>query len=160
MGNRRAFDMFLTRAWAECLKKQQSLAILLIDIDFFKNYNDYYGHLQGDKCLVKIAEILTQSLTPDIGFITRYGGEEFVIICQNQSLETVKSLAANIVSRVQDAKIEHQKSAIGGYLTLSIGICHCIPDSSMKITDLIAQADIALYEAKQQGRARLIWKTL
>ena len=134
---------------------QSSLAVLFIDVDFFKLFNDVYGHQQGDHALVRVAQTLKRHIAED-DLAIRYGGEEFVILLVNTSLQEATQIAENILQDIRDQKIIHEKSEISAYLTLSIGLT-LYAGQSVTNTEILQVADTALYESKRLGRDRLTY---
>lgn len=150
--NRRAFDNFLVREWGRMLREQQPISLLLCDIDYFKFYNDTYGHIAGDKCIQLVAEALSHSSRRPSDIPARYGGDEFVAILSNTDAAGAVTVAQNLKERVESLEIAHQSSPINQYVTLSIGISTTIPGATLSVKDLMLSADKALYEAKENGR--------
>jgi diguanylate cyclase (GGDEF)-like protein len=150
--NRRYFDEFLTKEWYRLRREKQFLCLMMIDIDYFKPYNDTYGHTLGDEALKTVAQTLAQIVKRPADLVARYGGEEFVVILPNTDSEGAKQVAENIMTRMHQLAIPHQTSAISQYITLSIGIACLIPDQDAEPEILINYADQALYLAKSQGR--------
>ncbi|OXS80046.1 diguanylate cyclase [Domibacillus enclensis] len=152
--NRRMFDKFMKEAWEEAADTQQSLAVMLMDVDHFKLYNDTYGHVEGDRCLKTIASILAENAgSPFIP--ARYGGEEFVVIMPNTTAEEANAAAERIRHKVESASLPHIASLSNRIVTISAGAAAFVPDTSLSPSDLIEMADEALYEAKQGGRNRV-----
>jgi diguanylate cyclase (GGDEF)-like protein len=154
--NRRYFDKYLE---SECLKvklSREPLSLLMIDVDFFKKYNDEYGHQAGDTALQKVAETLGNSVARNRDIAARYGGEEFAIVLPNTPAAGAMNIAKKINKAIADLQIEHKHSPFQNYLTCSIGVAtvQFDPDSLNKITPdlLIADADKALYKSKDKGR--------
>ncbi|NET72607.1 MAG: diguanylate cyclase [Sphaerospermopsis sp. SIO1G2] len=159
VGNRRCFNERIAREWQELAEKQQPLSLILFDIDYFKLYNDYYGHLAGDECLFKIAQLVStlirhQDINRPTDLVARYGGEEFVILLTNTDLSETVIVAARIQTAIRKLKIPHIQSQIQGIVTISLGIASVIPTLALTPDKLIGNADQALYQAKQQGRDR------
>ncbi|OLP16649.1 serine/threonine protein kinase [Leptolyngbya sp. 'hensonii'] len=150
--NRRYFDDYLKSEWQRHIRGQQSLALILIDIDYFKCYNDHYGHQNGDDCLVKVAQAIAQVSQRSADLVARYGGEEFAAILPNTSLEGAITVAESIQRAISALAIPHAKSEVSPYITLSLGVAAFIPTLQMAPGHLIAQADLALYQAKGKGR--------
>uniref|UniRef100_A0A8T6QWH1 Diguanylate cyclase n=1 Tax=Lyngbya confervoides BDU141951 TaxID=1574623 RepID=A0A8T6QWH1_9CYAN len=154
VSNRRSFDQKLDTEWRRLQRTRMPLSLILFDVDFFKRYNDEYGHQAGDACLVRLAQAVTQVVNRSTDMVARYGGEEFAIVLP----ETTAAGAIAIANRVQQAvatlAIPHKQSEVAPYVTLSMGIASQIPATDSTPTDLIAQADAALYQAKRQGRDR------
>lgn len=151
--NRKNFDEYLQQHWEYCLETQQPLSLILFDIDFFKKYNDTYGHPRGDDCLIKIATIVNNlSLFPQ-GLAARYGGEEFGIILPNADYQNAIEVAKKVQQQVKKAEIVHESSSLAcKYVTISIGIATVIPRQGLSPRRLIEIADEQLYYSKDQGR--------
>lgn len=147
--NRFMFEAKLNEDWEECRNRSVPLALIIIDVDFFKKINDNYGHQEGDKCLKKISEILKDSVKDWTNLIARYGGDEFVILIPGMDQITVSEIAEEIRKRVEESRIPHQYSPVSEYVTISVGACSVIPSDSITITNFIKYADDALYEAKR-----------
>jgi sigma-B regulation protein RsbU (phosphoserine phosphatase) len=156
IANRRCFDDRLGSEWQRLSRERQPIALLLFDIDYFKRYNDYYGHQFGDDALKKIAKIVEQTLYRPADLVARYGGEEFVVILPNTDLEGAFRVAEQIRGAIASLEIPHQNSDTSNIVTVSVGVTSLLPSPQQKPSTLIKQADIALYNAKQQGRNRAI----
>ncbi|MDM8520466.1 PleD family two-component system response regulator [Anaerolineales bacterium HSG6] len=154
VANRRFFDEYLDRQWQEMRQKKMSLALIMCDVDYFKQYNDIYGHLIGDDCLRQIAQSIYQVVATETSLVARYGGEEFAIILTNTSLEEAYKTAQSIQNKIAHLQIVHEQSEIGPYLTVSMGISSIVPDNQTPHR-LIDIADKMLYQAKNQGRNRI-----
>ncbi|MBR8834751.1 MAG: diguanylate cyclase [Stigonema ocellatum SAG 48.90 = DSM 106950] len=152
--NRRCFDLKLDYAWRNLLREQRCLSLLLCDIDYFKQYNDTYGHAAGDTCLTLVAETFKQTVKRSTDLAARYGGDEFVVILLNTDSHGATQIAREIQKAVQQLSIPHKASAVNQYITLSIGIATVIPNTDMVPLNLVEAADQALYQAKAQGRNR------
>ena len=150
--NRRRFDEMLDAAWARCRRDGLWLALLMIDIDCFKAYNDTYGHQTGDEALREVATIMRGRIRRATDGIARYGGEEFSVIFQNTGLEAAAGLAQELRLAVRAANIKHTASPVAPMLTISIGVASIIPSGDSSPADLIHRADDALYRAKSAGR--------
>lgn len=146
------FNQVLSREWNRTMREQQYIAILLCDVDYFKRYNDRYGHQAGDQCLHKVAQVLSEVTHRARDFAARYGGEEFVIILPSTSVEAAQRAAARLHSQIAKAAIAHQDSTISDYITISIGIGIGIPNPNISLDHALKQADEALYQAKANGR--------
>ena len=154
MDNRRCFDTRLQAEWQRLAREQQPLSLILFDVDKFKSYNDYYGHLGGDNCLIRIAQTVQQTVCRPADLVARYGGEEFSVLLPNTDLAGAIAVAQRIQQVIHDQAIPHAQSDIQDIVTVSLGISCVIPNCDIKPDTLIASADEALYDAKQQGRDR------
>ncbi|WP_138499030.1 diguanylate cyclase domain-containing protein [Nostoc sp. PA-18-2419] len=154
VANRRCFDGRLQAEWKRLAREQQFLSLILFDVDKFKSYNDYYGHLRGDDCLITIAQTVQQAARRPADLVARYGGEEFSVLLPNTDLVGAIKVAQNIQQAIHDRVIPHAKSDVKDIVTVSIGISSRIPTLDVKPDALIASADKALYDAKQKGRDR------
>jgi len=150
--NRRFLNERLNNEWTRGIRSQQPLSLILLDIDFFKQYNDTYGHTAGDECLKSVASILQRSLLRSSDAATRYGGEEFCLLLPNTPLEGAFDVADRIRSSIKRLDIPHNASNVSSTVTLSDGIASLIPSSHAKSSLLVSMADEALYEAKALGR--------
>ena len=158
LANRRCFDVHFENEWLRCRRERNSLGIILFDIDYFKNYNDHYGHTQGDECLRRIALLLREfHVTRRPGdLIARYGGEEFVIVLSNPTIESVSQLAEQLRHQVCQLEIEHQASQLSEkILTVSIGYAVETDLNLISPLTLLNRADAALYQAKALGRNQI-----
>lgn len=155
ISNRRHFDDYLAQEWQRAVREKQSIALLICDIDFFKQYNDTYGHQGGDDCLKQIAQVMDNVPKRPMDLVARYGGEEFGVILPNTNITGAIKIGEQICQVVRDLKIEHKKSSAADYVTLSLGINCIIPTIENDITEFIEMADKALYQAKNQGRNRV-----
>ncbi len=155
LANRRSFDESLAREWRHCQRYGTSLAVLMIDIDCFKQYNDTYGHQQGDICLASVAACLQAGLGRPHDLVARYGGEEFICIMPDCELPGAIAKAQGLVNAVKEKAISHQTSTTSKVVTLSIGVAAMSPGDNAQAKDLITKADQKLYEAKQAGRNRV-----
>jgi diguanylate cyclase (GGDEF)-like protein len=155
LANRRCFDEFLHQEWQRLRREQGFLSLILLDIDFFKSYNDTYGHQSGDECLKRVARLIEETIKRPADLAVRYGGEEFAVILPNTPLEGAMHIAREIHAKVELAAIAHAGSRISHHLTLSSGVATIIPSHQFTLEDLIASADQALYRAKLQGRNQI-----
>ena len=155
IANRYRLEDFLKQEWGNAIRNQISISIIMIDIDYFKAYNDTYGHLQGDRCLKEVAQAIKYSIKRSKDLVARYGGEEFIVILPDVNLAGAKKVAENIHSEITALKIPHADSAISDRLTISLGVASAIPTFNSETSTLIAAADRALYLAKSQGRDRI-----
>lgn len=156
IANRRHFDEFLANEWNRARRARAPLSLILCDIDHFKAYNDHYGHQQGDRCLIRVADILQQHARRGGDLAARYGGEEFAVILPETSLESATEIAERIRQSVLDIAIPHRASATANIVTLSFGVATTMPRPDQQSRLLIALADKSLYQAKQQGRNRVM----
>ena len=156
IANRRRFDDYLTVEWQRHLREKQPLALILIDIDYFKRYNDHYGHQGGDDCLIKVAQTIAKIPQRPTDLVARYGGEEFAVILPHTNSEGALIVAEEIREAIANLSIPHQNSAISDRITLSMGIASEIPTGEQSLEVLISYADQALYTAKSQGRNQAI----
>lgn len=152
IANRRHFDEILEKEWSRAKRIRTSLALLMIDIDFFKQYNDTFGHLKGDECLKQIATVLSNNLNRPGDFVARYGGEEFCILIPETDLDGAITFAEKVHSAIIELKIDNPGSEVSKYLTISIGIAAIVPKHDDSYMDLIYTSDKALYKAKADGR--------
>lgn len=152
VANRRRFDEYLNSEWRRLVRGKEPLSLILCDVDFFKSYNDSYGHIAGDICLQKVAEAIHQALRRPADLVARYGGEEFAVILPNTHAVGAAHVAEQIRSKVAALQIDHPKSGVSEHITLSLGVASTVPDHQSSPAKLIAAADEALYEAKAQGR--------
>jgi diguanylate cyclase (GGDEF)-like protein len=152
VGNRRCFDDRLKIEWGRLSRDAQPIALILFDIDYFKPYNDLYGHQMGDDCLTAIAQRVKQVVSRPADLVARYGGEEFVIILPNTDIQGALIVAEQIRIAITNLGIVHQSSSISDIVTISLGVASMLPNSMQEPATLIKQADTALYRAKQQGR--------
>jgi diguanylate cyclase (GGDEF)-like protein len=156
VANRRHFDRILSHEWQRLAREQKPLSLILCDIDYFKDYNDAYGHPGGDRCLQQVAKTLQQTIKRPADLVARYGGEEFVIILPDTNPEGSLFIANLIRQELKKRRLAHQKSQVNSYVTLSIGTATLIPESYQNKSILIKMADEALYLAKEQGRDRIV----
>lgn len=152
VANRRMFDRYLSQQWARLTEEKKPLSLLLCDIDFFKGYNDTYGHQAGDRCLQQVAQVLKECGSRREDLVARYGGEEFAVILPNTFTDGAIAVADRIRNALQTLQIPHQNSKVCDRITLSIGIATVIPTKHDSLEHLIAASDQALYRAKQGGR--------
>ncbi|MCT7622710.1 GGDEF domain-containing response regulator, partial [Aliarcobacter butzleri] len=150
--NRRFFDETFEKTFSEIKRDKKSLAVLMIDIDFFKPYNDNYGHGQGDETLRKVAKALEKTIKRASDFVARYGGEEFVILLKDIKKDGVEAVANNLLNAVRELKITHEFSKIENYVTVSIGASFYNSNSDITKLELLLKADETLYSVKNSGR--------
>jgi len=154
--NRRMFDQHIQRVWQQAVRDQERVAVLLADIDCFKDYNDRYGHQAGDECLRAVAVSLSQCARRPLDFVARYGGEEFAVVLYEASREYVAEVLTRIQRSIAELNIPHEASRVASRLTVSIGAAFILPSSNRTHEGLIQLADEALYSAKEQGRNRVV----
>lgn len=154
LANRRSFDQALEREWARCQRQKRPLALILLDVDWFKLFNDRYGHLAGDACLRQVAAALRESVRRSTDLPARYGGEEFALISEVNSLQNAVVLAELIRQNVRARAIPHADGQ-EGLLTISLGVAVLTPDPELSARSLLKAADQALYRAKDGGRDRV-----
>jgi diguanylate cyclase (GGDEF)-like protein len=154
--NRRMFDQHIDRVWQQAVRDGERVAVLLADIDCFKDYNDRYGHQAGDECLRAVAVCLSQCARRPLDFVARYGGEEFAVILYEASREYVAEVLTRIQRSIAELNIQHEASRVASRLTVSIGAAFILPSSARTYEGLIQLADEALYSAKEQGRNRVV----
>ncbi len=154
VANRRAFDLAITKEWCRARRKKEDtdVSLIMIDIDFFKLFNDGYGHQHGDECLKQVAWELGKCIKRECDLIARYGGEEFVAVLPDTALEGATQLAEQMRKNILALKIPHKFSKVEDFITLSLGIATFIPTANNKPKQLIEAADKALYQAKNNGR--------
>lgn len=150
--NRRFFNEFLKKQWVQMIEQSQPISLIIFDIDYFKKYNDTYGHLAGDNCLKAISSALQQYNENQFNLFARYGGEEFCIILLQRSKKEALTIAEEIRKKVLELKIPHKNSTINKYVTVSIGVATIIPSRDTTPETLISFADKALYTSKEKGR--------
>lgn len=155
IANRRRFDEQLQLAWSHAMHSSQSLALAIIDIDWFKAYNDHYGHQAGDDCLCQVSKILAANLKSSSHFLARYGGEEFVFISAETDAKQAELMAQKICQDFKAAQLPHAISSFG-YVTVSIGMVAMTPHGADSASSIIKAADQALYLAKAQGRNQVV----
>lgn len=154
--NRRRFDESLKQEWQRARRYCSSLSLIMVDIDFFKPYNDHYGHHGGDLCLKRVANILKASVCRETDLVARYGGEEFAVILSETGIHGATEVADHMRSNIESAAIPHEKSKISEWVTISLGVASAIPEITQDPTALIKAADQALYQAKQNGRNTVV----
>lgn len=154
ISNRRFFDMNIKREWNRSAREGHPITLGMLDIDFFKQYNDTYGHQMGDDCLVSVASTLKAAVLRPADLVARYGGEEFVVLLANTDLAGGQMVAERIRNQLEEMAIPHSGSPLG-QVTLSIGLAWTIPEKEGDVSTLINQADKALYRAKEKGRNRV-----
>jgi diguanylate cyclase (GGDEF)-like protein len=158
LANRRGFDRELAREWKRAGEKCQPIALMMIDIDHFKLFNDRYGHVAGDTCLRAVGETLSLVTLDEAALVARYGGEEFTLLMPGLDIARAAALAEEVRSAVEDLQINHSESPCG-HVTVSIGVESLVPDKFQTAADLVEAADTALYAAKRRGRNTVVAHT-
>jgi len=152
IANRRHFDEIINLEWKRSLREGEPLSLIMADIDFFKFYNDTYGHQCGDDCLKKVAAAIKKGLKRPGDLVARYGGEEFAVILPDTPLEGAQAVAEDLRLRIEALGIIHAKSPLAGKVTVSLGVASILPKQDLNVEALILAADQALYRAKNEGR--------
>jgi len=155
--NRRGLKKKAELIWSYCQRRKVPVGIIALDIDFFKKYNDKFGHLEGDKCLKVIANTLKESAKRSSDIVTRTGGEEFLVFVQDITPKEILTLALNIRKNIEEQTIIHAYCGISKYVTVSMGISTTIPKFNYEFNDLYDEADRALYQAKKNGRNCIVF---
>ncbi|MCW8194872.1 GGDEF domain-containing protein [Proteobacteria bacterium 005FR1] len=155
VANRRLFDRDFHREWGRAMREQSSIAIVMVDVDSFKEYNDYHGHPGGDAALKTVAGILSGILQRSTDTLARYGGEEFIFLLPGISEEDAEMKARELCEAVESSNIPHGRSRVSRWVTVSVGVAAMVPCQGDQMQDLISRADAALYEAKSSGRNRV-----
>lgn len=154
--NRRYADDYIATEWARARRNHTEISVLIIDVDFFKHYNDTYGHQAGDACLQRLARIFDDHLQRPSDVVARYGGEEFIAILPSTSGQGACGLAESMRQAVAGAAIPHESSSVADHVTVSIGVSSVIPEQGQRFEDIVHEADEALYQAKNGGRNRVV----
>ncbi len=155
IANRRRFDERLAEEWLRLKREKSPLSLILCDVDYFKRYNDSYGHQGGDDCLREIAQAISQSARRVSDLAARYGGEEFAMLLPNTSLEGAREVASEIQRQIRSRRLPHGDSEISAFVTASFGVAMVVPGEIVTAEVLLAQADAALYRAKELGRDQI-----
>lgn len=155
VANRRMFDAALESAWLQARHSQQPLSLIMIDIDFFKQYNDHYGHLQGDEVLKRTAQILNGAGARAKDFFARFGGEEFALILPDTDATAAHKIAERCRNLMFKAQIPHEKSEVSQLLTISLGVSSMVPGSKDTLLAFVDRVDALMYQAKKAGRNRI-----
>jgi two-component system chemotaxis family response regulator WspR len=154
IANRRTFDEVLSREWRAAERRKAPLSLVLVDVDFFKRYNDHYGHQRGDECLRQVAMALREGAQRPSDLAARYGGEEFGVILPHTDADGANKVAETLRERVERLGLAHELSDAARHVTVSLGVATMIPESSEGCELLVASADAGLYRAKAAGRNR------
>ena len=156
IANRRCFDETLLQEWQSMERKKEPLGIIMIDIDYFKSFNDYYGHAEGDACLKQVAITMKTIIARPYDLLARYGGEEFVCILPNTSKEGTCYIAEKLCKAVEKLAVPHSQSQISGVVTISLGCATMLSIDKQLSSDFMVMVDDALYQAKEEGRNRVV----
>lgn len=156
ISNRRFFDEAYEQSYKEVTRDKKTLAVLMIDVDHFKLYNDHYGHAAGDECLIQIAAALKHTLKRPTDMIARYGGEEFVVLIKDSDENGVRKVAELLVQEIANLRIVNEYSSVSDYVTISVGVAFKEKERIISKEDLIKRADDALYLAKKSGRNKVM----
>jgi diguanylate cyclase (GGDEF)-like protein/PAS domain S-box-containing protein len=157
LANRRYFDEFYKDEWRRCVRLRAPITIAMVDIDHFKLYNDTYGHLAGDQCLIKISQALKALAKRPTDFCARFGGEEFILVFGQSTAEQIQCLLEELFVKIRDLKISNSASPTDAYITVSVGVASTIPDTENEAMALVDVADHHLYLAKSRGRNRVVY---
>ena len=155
LANRRCFDEVLEREWARAKRNNEPLALAMLDVDFFKPYNDHYGHQQGDECLRRVARVLAETIKRGVDLAARYGGEEFAFIAPATCASDALRMAEQVRGALEALALPHEKSVLR-CVTISVGVAVMVPGEQQESTLLVRTADQALYQAKSMGRNRVV----
>lgn len=155
IANRRQLDEYLDHEWNRAVRQQGMISLLMIDIDFFKGYNDTYGHQQGDECLCQVAAILARSVNRSLDLVARYGGEEFSVVLPETNWAGALTVGERLRRHVEAAALPRPPAETGPVVTISVGVATCQPAPASSPASLIAAADAAMYAAKRSGRNRV-----
>lgn len=155
--NRRKYDETIGLEWQRCLRQQRPISLLFIDVDYFKNYNDLYGHVAGDATLIKIGDSLRTALSRPTDMVVRYGGEEFIVLLSETKKDEAIENANRLLQKIEALAIPHEGSVIKSCLTISIGVTTLLPCQHSRHQELVRIADKALYLAKSNGRNKVVY---
>jgi diguanylate cyclase (GGDEF)-like protein/PAS domain S-box-containing protein len=154
IANRRMFDTVLDREWTAAQRSQLPFSLLVMDIDYFKQYNDHYGHIKGDECLKQVAQTLSKAANRPRDFIARIGGEEFVWLLPETDAHSARQVAEKCLHLVRQQRIDHEKSSVSPLLSISLGVGTITPSPDGLALNFVEQVDRLLYRAKHNGRMR------
>jgi len=158
--NRRYFEMVFEEEWMRSMREQTSISIMMVDIDYFKAYNDTYGHQLGDACLHKVAEILSTCLQRSSDFTARYGGEEFAVVLPNTNADSASEIAHKLQKEIENERIKAGDASVSPWVTVSIGVATTVAEYEQSRSKLVDAADVCLYKSKAGGRNRVSMRTL
>lgn len=156
VANRRYFNEVLDKEWKRSLRNRTPLTLIMVDVDCFKLYNDYYGHLEGDECIHLVAQTLKDMMSRPMDLVARYGGEEFAILLPDTN-ENAIILAEQCRKVIQQQRVPHASSTVSPYVTISLGMATLVPENHLEVSELIRLADRALYRAKEGGRNQVVY---
>ena len=156
VANRRRFDAVMETEWNNACRNKQAISLLMLDIDCFKQYNDHYGHLEGDQCLKRVAKLLTLAAGRPRDFVARFGGEEFIIILPDTNETDAYKIASRCRDLIAGEHIPHKGSEVGKWLTASIGLSTTTPECGDEFVPFIELTDGRMYQAKQRGRNTIV----
>ena len=159
IANRRRFDTYITQEWSRCARERKHLSLIFCDVDYFKAYNDTYGHQAGDNCLYEVAKGIERTVKRPGDLAFRYGGEEFAIVLPHTQSQGAIKVAKEIHEQIKDLQILHVSSEVDNVISISLGVSSIIPDAGSSPHGLISAADNALYDAKLKGRNRVVYKS-
>ena len=157
ISNRRRFDEYLKICVKNSMRSGRPLSLIIADIDFFKAYNDNYGHPKGDECLIKVARTMVSSIKRPMDLVTRYGGEEFAVVLPDTDINGAIIVAEEIRKSIEALEIKHERSDVAPYISLSLGVSAIIPNHDHSLEEFINKVDKALYKAKASGRNTVIF---
>jgi diguanylate cyclase (GGDEF)-like protein len=155
--NRRYFDLALQREWQRAMRYQNFISIAIADVDYFKQFNDNYGHAKGDQILILLANEIKLNLKRPFDLVSRYGGEEFGIVLPRISPDKACQLCETIRTAIEHLNIVHEFSLVSKKITISIGGTTIIPEQNLELSTIVEKADLQLFEAKHKGRNRVEW---
>ena len=156
IANRRRFDEVLLNEWQRAIRENLPISLIILDIDYFKNYNDRYGHLMGDECLKRVAQSFSAALKRSADLVARFGGEEFAVVLPNTDRKGAIATAEMLRRGIEEMMIPHMASTVGSYLTVSAGVSSTVPARYSHPDELVQSADEALYQAKHTGRNKVM----
>jgi len=155
LANRHSFEEFMDREWRRAIREKRPMSLIMLDIDFFKAYNDNYGHLGGDDCLKKVAAILAETMKRPADLVARYGGEEFIVVMPDTDIRGAREIAEKLRIAVEVLSVPHAHSSAASVVTISLGVASLVPELGQDPSHLIKLVDAALYAAKHDGRNRV-----
>ncbi len=160
IANRRRFDECIEAEWKRNLREGLPLALIILDLDYFKQFNDHYGHGAGDECLIQVAQALAHSVKRPSDLVARYGGEEFVVLLPGTDFSGAMRVASRIQEKIHHLGIRHEYSGVSQFVTVSIGLAIMTPETTRTPQELNHEADKQLYTAKQAGRNQIKGKVV